>query len=59
LQTPPAKLVYLSCGLDSFLRDVEALLASGRWRLSALEPYAFFPFTQHVETLALLERRDT
>ena len=57
LQTPPAKLAYLSCGLDSFLRDVEALLASGRWRLSALEPYAFFPFTQHVETLALLERR--
>jgi tRNA/tmRNA/rRNA uracil-C5-methylase (TrmA/RlmC/RlmD family) len=51
-----ARLAYLSCGLDSFLRDIELLLASGRWRLSRLEPYAFFPFTEHVETLALLER---
>lgn len=52
----PARLAYLSCGLDSFLRDAEALLSSGRWRLSEIEPYAFFPFTAHVETLALFER---
>ena len=52
----PARLAYLSCGLDSFLRDVDALLKSGRWRLAQLQPYAFFPFTEHVETLALLER---
>ncbi|HEY6725334.1 MAG TPA: hypothetical protein VI197_14965 [Polyangiaceae bacterium] len=51
-----ARLAYLSCGLDSFLRDVDALLNSGQWRLSRLEPFAFFPFTEHVETLALLER---
>ena len=51
-----ARLAYLSCGLDSFLRDSELLLASGRWRLARLEPYAFFPFTEHVETLALFER---
>ena len=55
--SPPRRLVYLSCGLDSFLRDVDALLASGRWRLAQLDPYAFFPFTPHVETLALLEQR--
>lgn len=53
----PTRLAYLSCGLDSFLRDVDALLGSGRWRLARLEPYAFFPFTEHVETLALLEGR--
>jgi len=53
---PPRRLAYLSCGLDSFLRDADAMLSSGYWRLAQLHPYAFFPFTPHVETLALFER---
>jgi 23S rRNA (uracil1939-C5)-methyltransferase len=51
----PGRLIYLSCGADSFLQDAEALLHAG-WRLSSLEVYGLFPFTQHVETLACFER---
>lgn len=51
----PERLVYVSCGLDSFERDAERLLASGSLRLSRITPYALFPFTEHVETVALFE----
>jgi 23S rRNA (uracil1939-C5)-methyltransferase len=54
--TPPARLVYASCGLPSFLHEARFLLANGALRLRALEAYALFPNTEHVETLALFER---
>lgn len=50
-----AKLLYLSCGLDSLERDVRRL-QSGRMRLLGLRGYPYFPFTEHVETLAYFER---
>ncbi|HEX2882520.1 MAG TPA: hypothetical protein VHO25_23530 [Polyangiaceae bacterium] len=55
-QRAPKRFIYVSCGLDSFLRDAEALL-QGPYRLKQLEAYALFPFTEHVETLALFERQ--
>lgn len=51
-----ARLAYVSCGLDSLERDCAALVEAGHMRLRSLEPFALFPFTQHVETLALFER---
>ncbi len=48
----PRRLTYLSCGLDAFLSDARALCASG-WRCESVEAYALFPFTEHVETLAV------
>jgi 23S rRNA (uracil1939-C5)-methyltransferase len=52
----PKHFIYLSCGLDSFLRDTAALL-SDAYALKSLEAYAMFPFTEHVESLALFEAR--
>jgi tRNA/tmRNA/rRNA uracil-C5-methylase (TrmA/RlmC/RlmD family) len=43
----------VSCGLDSFLRDAARLLDSGRFALRSLEVYDLFPYTGHVETLAV------
>jgi tRNA/tmRNA/rRNA uracil-C5-methylase (TrmA/RlmC/RlmD family) len=57
LRTPPARFVYLSCGLASFLDQAERLLDSGKFALTALELFALFPFTEHVETLAVFDRR--
>ncbi len=51
---PPARVLYLSCGLDSFLADTGVLLA-GRLRLRALFAYELLPFTGHLETLACFE----
>ena len=53
---PPARLIAISCDLDAFLRDARALLASRRMRLAAVIPYALFPHTAHVETLASFVR---
>jgi 23S rRNA (uracil1939-C5)-methyltransferase len=56
VETPPERLVYVSCGLDSFLEQTEQLRSSGRLRLAGLELYVMFPYTDHVETLAWFER---
>jgi tRNA/tmRNA/rRNA uracil-C5-methylase (TrmA/RlmC/RlmD family) len=53
---PPERLVLVSCNLDAFLGEARALLAGGRLRLAALVPFALFPFTAHVETVARFER---
>lgn len=53
---PPRQLIYLSCGLDSLLRESELLRAAG-YRLTSLTGYPYFPFTHHVETLAVFEAK--
>lgn len=52
----PQRIVYLSCDLDQLCSDAAALLSQGRLRLDRLQPFALFPFTDHVETLAVFER---
>ncbi len=49
---PPAHLIYVSCGLKSFLNDTALLLAGGKLRLSELTAFNLMPFTEHVETVA-------
>ena len=53
---PPAQLIYLSCGLDSLLREAEQFERAGLMRLKTLTGLSYFPFTRHVETLAVFER---
>jgi 23S rRNA (uracil1939-C5)-methyltransferase len=54
---PPERLIWVSCGLDAFLAQAAALVERSPLRLRALEVYALFPFTEHVETLALFSRQ--
>ena len=54
---PPERLLYVSCGVDSFTRDARALTASGRYEITALSSWDLFRHTEHVETLACFERR--
>jgi len=53
---PPERFVYVSCGLESLLRDTARLTARGRLRLGALTAFNLLPFTEHVETVACFER---
>jgi tRNA/tmRNA/rRNA uracil-C5-methylase (TrmA/RlmC/RlmD family) len=55
--SPPGRLVYVACGLPSFLDDTAALLASARWRLSELVVFDLFPHTEHVEVVARFDSR--
>jgi 23S rRNA (uracil1939-C5)-methyltransferase len=54
---PPERLLYVSCDPGSLARDTRELLAGGKLTLRQLTPFALFPFTEHVETLAIFERR--
>jgi 23S rRNA (uracil1939-C5)-methyltransferase len=53
----PVALAYLSCNPKSLAADL-ALLGPG-FRLVRAQPFDFFPQTDHVEALALLERSST
>jgi tRNA/tmRNA/rRNA uracil-C5-methylase (TrmA/RlmC/RlmD family) len=55
LATPPEHFAYVSCDIDSFLRDAAALQPA--LRLLSLDAYDLFPHTEHLETLALFARR--
>lgn len=59
VQTPIPRLVYVSCGLPALLREAELLLDSGAYRLTALRAFALFPYTEHVETLAVFAATGT
>jgi 23S rRNA (uracil1939-C5)-methyltransferase len=53
---PPERLIYVSCGLESLLRDAAQLTSRGTLRLRSLKAFNLMPFTEHVETVAGFER---
>jgi tRNA/tmRNA/rRNA uracil-C5-methylase (TrmA/RlmC/RlmD family) len=55
-EQPPARFLYVSCGLDSLLRDTAQLTAAGRLRLVSLAAFDLMPYTGHVETVACFDR---
>ena len=56
VEQPPGRFIYVSCGLDSFLRDAARLTAGGGLRLRSLAAFDLMPFTEHVETVACFDR---
>ncbi|MEO7208602.1 MAG: hypothetical protein ABI356_13665, partial [Steroidobacteraceae bacterium] len=53
---PPERLIYVSCGIESLLRDAVQLTSGGMLRLVSLTAFNLMPFTEHVETVARFER---
>ncbi len=57
LAARPLRIAYLSCNVQSLVRDLAILQNSfPRYRLAQFQAFDLFPQTNHVETLALLER---
>jgi tRNA/tmRNA/rRNA uracil-C5-methylase (TrmA/RlmC/RlmD family) len=54
-EQPPECFLYVSCALDSLLRDAAQLISHGKLRLSALTAFDLLPYTEHVETVARFE----
>ncbi len=52
----PKRVVYVSCDPATLARDVKYLEENG-YRLVKAQPVDMFPFTEHVETVALLVKR--
>lgn len=53
---PPARFIYVSCGLESFLNDTAQLHSRGQLKLTALTAFNLMPYTDHVETVARFDR---
>jgi 23S rRNA (uracil1939-C5)-methyltransferase len=53
---PPEGLIYVSCGVESLLRDAAQLTSRGKLRLVSLRAFNLMPFTEHVETVARFQR---
>lgn len=51
----PRRIVYVSCNPATQVRDFDALIACG-YRPLRVTPVDMFPHTEHVETVAVLER---
>jgi 23S rRNA (uracil1939-C5)-methyltransferase len=53
----PKAIAYLSCNVQSLVRDLQVLGSSfPRYRLAQLRAYDMFPQTNHAELLAILHR---
>ena len=51
----PNKVVYVSCGPETLVRDLKYLTKHG-YRMKECTPFDLFPFTKHVETVVLLSK---
>jgi tRNA/tmRNA/rRNA uracil-C5-methylase (TrmA/RlmC/RlmD family) len=56
LACEPRAVGYVACDPATLARDLRVALDAG-WRLAAFRAFDAFPMTQHVECLALLDRR--
>ncbi|MGZ3600642.1 MAG: 23S rRNA (uracil(1939)-C(5))-methyltransferase RlmD [Ktedonobacterales bacterium] len=54
-QLAPRTLVYISCDPSTLARDLQTFCADG-YRLVSVQPVDMFPFTSHIECVALCER---
>ncbi|MED3646398.1 23S rRNA (uracil(1939)-C(5))-methyltransferase RlmD [Halalkalibacterium halodurans] len=56
-QTKPKRIVYVSCNPSTLAKDVEQLQRSG-YKVKNIQPVDMFPWTAHVECVALMSRVD-
>lgn len=50
------KIIYVSCGFKAFQRDCDFILKSNLWKIERVEPYLFFPGSNHIEILAVFKK---
>lgn len=52
----PKRVVYVSCGPDTLERDLKYFKKNG-YHAKKIQPVDMFPFTEHCETVVLLEKK--
>ena len=56
LNLNPEKIVYVSCNPDALKEDLKVL--EEKYKVVKMQPVDLFPWTSHVETIALLQREN-
>ncbi len=51
----PKKVVYISCGPETMVRDIKNLMHKG-YKVVKAQPVDMFPHTSHIECITLLEK---
>jgi len=54
----PERVVYISCGPDTLVRDLKYLTKNG-YKVQRTVAVDMFPFTDHVESVTLLFRKNS
>lgn len=57
IRLSPKRVVYVSCNPETLARDLGFLTRKG-YKAEKIQPVDMFPFTEHVETVVLLTKRD-
>ena len=52
----PKRIVYISCNPQTLARDLKYLTSKGQYTVKRCVPVDMFPATEHVESIALLQR---
>ena len=56
LSIKPAKLIYISCNPATLIRDLKKF--EQKYYIKAIQPVDMFPFTSHVECVAVLSLKN-
>lgn len=54
IKTAPRRIVYISCNIDTQLRDIRFLIKNG-YKAVKVRGVDMFPYTKHIESVMLLE----
>jgi 23S rRNA (uracil1939-C5)-methyltransferase len=57
IELKPKRIIYVSCDPGTLGRDL-GILQAGGYSVSKVQPVDMFPWTQHVETIVLMSRKD-
>lgn len=58
IELEPSQIIYVSCDPGTLARDLGVLQAGG-YQVVQVQPVDMFPWTNHVETVILLQRKNT
>lgn len=53
----PKKIVYISCNVETQARDLRVL--KDMYKVTTIQPVDMFPYTNHVESIAILVKKDS
>lgn len=58
LKLAPGRVVYISCNPETQARDLAYLTRKG-YRVRKIQPVDMFPWTEHVETIVLIQKKNS